>query len=124
MDSGYIKVKRYDGEEINVENLSGGTYDQLYFCIRIALGEKILYEHPGFFILDDPFIKSDPMRLNNQINMLRKISDYGWQILYFSSKKEIKEAFSEDIKFGNINYIELEDLFSKGDSLEESLHSH
>jgi DNA repair exonuclease SbcCD ATPase subunit len=87
-----IKVKKKDGTFLGPKNLSGGAYDQLYFSIRLALAEKILKGEKGFFILDDPFIKSDPDRLERLIEMLKKISESGWQILYFSAKKEIKDA--------------------------------
>ncbi len=66
--------------------LAGGAYDQLYFSIRLALAEKILKGKTGFFILDDPFIKSDHKRLAKQMDLLKKISKLGWQIIYFSSK--------------------------------------
>lgn len=31
-----------DKEIISADKLSGGTYDQLFFSIRIAIGEKLL----------------------------------------------------------------------------------
>lgn len=102
-----IKVRRQNGEVLEAEKLSGGAWDQLYFSIRLALGEKLLKGSKGFFILDDPFIKSDPIRLEKQINMLQKIIDKGWQILYFSSKGEIKEIFNNNKKYRNVNYIEI-----------------
>lgn len=102
-----IEVKKKDGSRLEAEKLSAGAYDQLYFSIRLALGEKILKGDKGFFILDDPFIKSDSKRLKRQIEMLRKISNSGWQILYFSAKEEIKEFLEEDCKEGFCQYFEL-----------------
>jgi DNA repair exonuclease SbcCD ATPase subunit len=87
-----IKVIKRDNTYVKAQDLSAGAYDQLYFSIRLALAEKILKGEKGFFILDDPFIKSDPDRLERLIEMLKKISESGWQILYFSAKKEIKDA--------------------------------
>jgi exonuclease SbcC len=87
-----IKVIKRDNTYVKAQDLSAGTYDQLYFSIRLALAEKILKGEKGFFILDDPFIKSDPDRLEELIKMLKEISESGWQILYFSAKKEIKDA--------------------------------
>jgi len=103
-----IEVRRKDGEMLKAEKLSGGAYDQLYFSIRIALGEKLLKGKKGFFILDDPFIKADPDRLRRQMETLKGISARGWQILYFSSKEEVKSILEKDIKHGAINYIEIE----------------
>ena len=111
-ETGKIEVKRKDGVILEAEKLSGGAYDQLYLSIRLALGEKLLKDKKGFFIMDDPFIKADPDRLQRQIEMLRKISELGWQIIYFSAKGEIKEALKEDIKNGNINYVEIQGIFS------------
>jgi len=96
-DGRYTKID-YDHEnkEIFVERsigsmfypskkLSGtrGTVDQIYLAIRIALGNDILKGETGFFILDDPFVFSDETRIKNQLNLLRKLSEIGWQILHF-----------------------------------------
>lgn len=109
---GRIKVKRTDGIILEAEKLSGGAYDQLYFSIRLALGEKLLKDKRGFFIMDDPFIKSDPDRLQKQMDMLKKISESGWQIIYFSAKGEVKEALKKDIENRLINYVKLPGIFS------------
>jgi uncharacterized protein YhaN len=110
METGKLKVLRKDDEFFEVEKLSGGTYDQLYFTIRLALGEQILQDKKGFFILDDPFIKADSDRLEKQIEMLKKICGFGWQVLYFTSKDEIINVLRSDIECGSINYIQLESL--------------
>lgn len=107
-EGGILKVKRNNGEIIDVEKLSGGAYDQLYLAVRLALGEKLLNSEKGFFIMDDPFIKSDIERIERQMNALKKICNIGWQILYFSCKNEIKDILSNDIKNGNITYIDID----------------
>lgn len=112
IDSAQVEVKRKDDQFIKIEHLSGGTYDQLYFTIRLALAEKILKDQPGFLILDDPFIKADSKRLRRQIQMLKKICEFGWQVLYFTSKDEIVDSLKEDIGSGNVNYFKLENLIS------------
>jgi uncharacterized protein YhaN len=108
---GKIKVKRKDGAILEAEKLSGGTYDQLYFSIRLALGEKLLKGKKGFFIMDDPFIKADPSRLKRQIDTLKKISESGWQVMYFSAKGEIKETLKAEMSRGIINCVELPGIF-------------
>ncbi|MCD6094669.1 hypothetical protein J7J39_02070 [bacterium] len=110
--TGRIEVKRKDGEIIEAEKLSGGAYDQLYFSIRLALGEKLLKGKKGFFIMDDPFIKADIDRLQRQMETLKKISELGWQVMYFSAKDEIKDVLKEDISCDTINYVELRGIFS------------
>jgi uncharacterized protein YhaN len=110
--TGKIEVKRRDGKILEAEKLSGGAYDQLYFSIRLALGEKLLKGEKGFFVMDDPFVKADPDRLQRQIEMLKKIYELGWQVMYFSAKGEIRDVLEEDIKKGAINNVEIQGIFS------------
>jgi len=101
-----------NGTVLDAENLSGGAYDQLYLAIRLALGEKLLKDDKGFFIMDDPFIKADTERLTRQMGILKRISDSGWQIIYFTAKDEVKEALKYDIETGSVNYIELQGIYA------------
>jgi len=105
-DTGHVNVKRRDGEVIEAEKLSGGAYDQLYLSIRLALGNRLLKGGKAFFIMDDPFIKSDKKRLQAQMNLLKRISQLGWQIMYFTAKDEVKETVKEDLDNKRINYVE------------------
>jgi len=105
-----VRVKRRDGKFIEATKLSGGAYDQLYFSIRLALGNKILKGNPGFFIIDDPFIKADPNRLSKQMAMLKNICGKGWQIVYFSAKGEVKDALAGDIAKGVVDLIEIDNI--------------
>jgi len=91
-----------DGLELGAGKLSGGTFDQLYFSIRLALADKLLEGEKGFFILDDPFIKADPGRLEVLMDMLFEACAAGWQILYFSSKGEVKDVLQDKIKAGEV----------------------
>ncbi len=102
-----IEVTRSDGTKLPPWKLSGGTYDQLYFSIRLALGEKLLGGEKGFFILDDPFIKASQNRLVVLIGMLKNLSESGWQIIYFSAKEEVREIIEKD---GKVKFIELESI--------------
>ena len=107
-----IQTKLKDGSTLDAENLSGGAYDQLYFSIRLALGEKLLKGNEGFFIMDDPFIKADIERLQRQIDILKRVSELGWQIIYFTAKDEIRNVLEHDIKNGLVSYIELQGIFT------------
>jgi DNA repair exonuclease SbcCD ATPase subunit len=107
-----IQVRMRDGKILTAEKLSGGAYDQLYLSIRLALGEKLLKGKAGFFIMDDPFVKADLDRLQRQMQTLKRISELGWQVMYFSAKGEIKDALEEDIRRGTINYIEVQGISS------------
>ncbi len=106
-ERGKIEVERKDGLIMDAEKLSGGAYDQLYLSIRLALGEKLLKEKKGFFIMDDPFVKASPDRLERQMEVLKRISSSGWQIIYFTAKGEVKEALKEDIDNRTVNYVEV-----------------
>jgi DNA repair exonuclease SbcCD ATPase subunit len=106
--TGGVAVKRRDGLTLGAEKLSGGAYDQLYLAVRLALGERLLKGNRGFFIMDDPFVKADPERLQRQIETLKKISLAGWQIIYFSAKGEINDALKEHIDRGEVTSIEVE----------------
>jgi exonuclease SbcC len=102
-----IMVVRKDEAILYPWQLSGGTYDQLYLSIRLALGEKLLRGEKGFFILDDPFVKASHNRLKVLIKMLKDISNSGWQIIYISAKKEIRETLGKD---DEVKLIELESI--------------
>ncbi len=116
-EKGAIEVKNKKGEVLEASKLSGGAHDQLYFSIRIALAEKLLEKEKGFFIMDDPFIKSDLRRLKTQLKILKDISfKLGWQILYFTAKGEeleegttgeIKSLLKEDIQKNKIKHIQI-----------------
>ncbi|GAH34354.1 unnamed protein product, partial [marine sediment metagenome] len=45
------------------------------------------------------------------IKFATKISESGWQILYFSAKGEVKNVLKKEIKDGSINYIEIKSIF-------------
>jgi len=103
-----IIVVRKDERILYPWQLSSGTYDQLYFSIRLSLGEELFGGEKGFFILDDPFVKASRNRLKVLIKMLKDISKSGWQIIYFSAKEEIREMIGKDKK---VNLIALEKIF-------------
>lgn len=111
-NTGKIKVKDVSGVEFTPEQLSAGTYDQLYFSIRLALAEHLFGKNSGekaFFILDDPFIKYDKKRLEKQIKKLVDLSEQGWQFLYFTAKDEVVEIGE---KIG-IDIIKLEEFIEE-----------
>jgi exonuclease SbcC len=103
----HIEVVSSDGRTLSVEKLSAGTFDQLYLAVRISLGESLLGKAGGFFIMDDPFIRSDSTRLKAQISTLKKIAALGWQILYFSAKREVEEYLKRDIEKQEVALVSL-----------------
>jgi len=87
-------IDKYDGV-LPAQNLSKGAYDQLFLAIRIAISEEILGSGSGFFIIDDAFLSSDRYRLKKQFEILKKLADRGWSIIYFSVKDEIAQLSRE-----------------------------
>lgn len=108
-----VQVRLKDTSILGADKLSGAAYDQLYLSIRLALGEQLLKGSKGFFVLDDPFIKSDSERLRRQFDILRELSESGWQIIYFTAKDEVREILKQDIGNGKVRYVELQGIFSK-----------
>jgi len=108
-----IEVTDNGGKALQAGMLSGGAYDQLYFSIRLALGEQLLENDQGFFVMDDPFIKSDKIRLAQQMDVLEKIVSAGWQVLFFSAKEEIRKGLGEKIETGEVNFIDLEEVYGR-----------
>jgi uncharacterized protein YhaN len=96
------------GEWLSAQKLSGGALDQLYFAVRLSIAESIFGEERGFFILDDPFIKSDINRLKNQVQLLKTMAASGWQVLYFSAKKEVHDLLKADILAKRVGLIRLD----------------
>jgi DNA repair exonuclease SbcCD ATPase subunit len=97
-----------DGGRVPADFLSGGAYDQLYLAIRVTIATRLLAEEKGFLILDDPFVKADPVRLDGMMGMLRGLVDDGWQILYFSAKEEVERALAGDVRDGRVQLVRLQ----------------
>ena len=90
----FIVDKRKETLPVNV--ISKGTYDQLFFAIKLAFAEEILGTVKGFFLLDDPFLAADDKRFENGLRLLNDLSKKGWQILYFSVQKRAMEYANEN----------------------------
>ncbi len=111
----HIKVQAADGKQYTPNKLSAGTFDQLFFSIRVGLGKKLLHNQTGFFIMDDPFIKADLQRLHQQLKMLLELANQGWQIIYFSAKEEVRsflldqqdQQLNQQLRRQPVNFIEV-----------------
>jgi len=102
-----IVVENREGKTLTAQQLSGGTFDQLYLAIRVALGEKILQQEPGFFVLDDPFIKADYIRLQRLLQTLQELARRGWQILYFTCKEEVLDLLRPEVEKEEVNLVRI-----------------
>ncbi len=100
-----VCVRAEDGTVLDARRLSGGAYDQLYLAVRLALGEALLGEQKGFFIMDDPFVKADADRLRRQVELLNRIVQRGWQVLYLTAKEEVRRALEPQIQQGLVQQL-------------------
>jgi uncharacterized protein YhaN len=102
-----IQVRLRSGTVLDAAQLSGGAYDQLYLAVRLALGRALLGGDTGFFLMDDPFVKADPLRLRKQLSLLKELVSLGWQIIYFTAKAEVSEELASDIEGGAVRRVRL-----------------
>ena len=103
-----ILVKRsHEKRSQKTSELSRSEWTQLYTAIRVALGEKLLKGEKGFFIVEEPFIHSDSERLLKEFDVLKNLSERGWQTIYFTAKDEIKEGLPKQM---DVDIIELKRL--------------
>lgn len=75
-------------ELIDVDNLSGGTIDQLYFALRYGILTSSEKENLPL-ILDDCFIQYDDSRLENILKVLNEESVDRQIILFTCQKREV-----------------------------------
>jgi len=94
-ESKTIVVVRPSGQTFSVSKLSKGAFDQLYLSIRIDLAQRFLEGKKGFFIMDDAFLSSSSKRFREQVKLLRKLSEVGWQIVYFTVKADDSKALGQ-----------------------------
>ena len=76
------------------ELFSGGTIDQLYLSLRLALVDMLFEDTPSCIILDQPFLQYDTTRQKNTVKLLENMTN-NRQILLFTSNSE---AFSNNKK--------------------------
>ncbi len=89
-------------EIIDIDNLSGGTIDQLYFALRFSIINSI-EESNLPLILDDCFIQYDNERLKNILKFLGEIGDRK-QILLFTCHRREEEILKElGLKYNLVN---------------------
>lgn len=85
-----ITVRDADNQLVSAEYLSGGTFDQIYFALRMALVELVAENMP--VILDDTFALYDDERMKKALNYLKTIKN---QVLIFSCQTREKKFMEE-----------------------------
>lgn len=89
---------------VDIESLSGGTIDQLFFATRFGIIDIIKGDKRLPLILDDCFIQYDNDRLKNILKFLAKES-LNRQIILFTCHTREKDILDE-LK-ANYNYIDI-----------------
>ena len=74
------------GQIVSAEYLSGGTYDVLYFALRLAIAQVLFPGGIPLLILDDAFLQLDDARAAAAATFLLESSG-AEQILYFTCHK-------------------------------------
>ncbi len=92
------------GRKIEIDNLSGGTLDQLYLSLRIALSNILSGNRNIPLILDDSFVQYDSKRLRKSLEMLSRESERRQIILFTCQEREAELSKQMNIKF---NYFKL-----------------
>jgi uncharacterized protein YhaN len=85
-----LRATDAQGKTWDFQDLSTGTRDQLLTVLRLALAEKRL-QGKGFLIFDDALVTSDRTRLREQMEMLGRLTQAGWQILFMTAQDEVRQ---------------------------------
>lgn len=106
-DNKYEKIYISQGYEVTVKDkmynkiteidyLSGGTLDQVYFALRIGIADTIFKKVRVPVILDDAFIQFDDIRLSKTIDFLRQYSTTN-QVILFTCQENHKKYFNDAV---------------------------
>jgi uncharacterized protein YhaN len=68
----------------------------------VSLATQLLGTTPGFLLLDDPFLAADPDRLRQGFETLTDLAAEGWQILYFTAKREVSHTMVDEFELDHI----------------------
>ncbi|MBR1969333.1 MAG: AAA family ATPase [Clostridia bacterium] len=71
-------------------HFSGGTIDQMYLSLRMALCD-MMFDEKIFVLLDQPFIQYDKIRKTCAVSMLKELSE-NKQIILFTSDIDIEKT--------------------------------
>ncbi len=80
------------GEHRPLEAFSGGTMDQAFLSVRLAIASLLLEDKNTPVFLDDVFIQYDEKREENAFKLLREIAKDKQVILFSCRKRETESA--------------------------------
>ena len=86
-----IQVSSQDSQgDVDLERLSGGTIDQVYFAARVAIADLVSGGGLPLF-LDDSFVQYDDSRLKNMLGILLELANQRQIILLTCQQRELTE---------------------------------
>lgn len=101
---GMLVRDNLSSELVDIQSLSNGCEDQLYFSLRIALLDMLFAEEETVpIILDESFVQYDDNRLKNTLDFLYEYSKHKQVILCTCQNREIKIMN----KFNDVNIVYL-----------------
>ena len=83
-----ITVTRFDGKKIEVQYLSRGTSEQLYFALKLAFIQQIRDEINLPILIDDSFVNFDDHRVDEIEKLLQAIARNN-QVLIFTAQTSL-----------------------------------
>ena len=88
-----IKVISKNKRKYDVQYLSRGTSEQLYFALKLAFVEQILDKISLPILIDDAFVNFDNQRTSYIVQLLEKLSQKS-QVLIFTQKEELAKLLN------------------------------
>jgi DNA repair exonuclease SbcCD ATPase subunit len=88
---------------LNLDQLSGGTIDQIYFALRFGLRGIVDRQQIMPFILDDPFVQYDDQRRKDGVVFLSKVAENDQVILLTCSQNEKMTLDQKGISYTGIS---------------------
>ncbi|MGD6834070.1 AAA family ATPase [Sutcliffiella halmapala] len=100
-----LMVKHKNGLTFEPKELSQATVEQLYISIRFAVASVWSKEQRFPFMMDDSFVNFDHIRTVQALDLMKKMTEEGEQLLFFTCHEHMKALFE---KVEHTKIIELE----------------
>jgi energy-coupling factor transporter ATP-binding protein EcfA2 len=81
------------GEHFALDRLSTGTAEQAMLALRIGLLRHFAGMECGFLLLDDSIQHTDYRHRQAAIDLLARVVESGWQVIFFTMDDHLRDAF-------------------------------
>lgn len=82
------------GRDIEPADLSQGSFDQLFFALRLAAADVMSRQEPLPLLLDDPFVNFDDDRYEGVLEVLLQVAR-DRQVMYFTCRSHVPNLLKE-----------------------------